>query len=59
MCTIIEEFNKIMLQRSGIDFSIHKELHNVPLLGKNINLPVRELLLIFFDIEKNFEIRIT
>ena len=45
MKTIIEQFDDIMAHRSGIDFSVHEELKEVPLLGEVINLPVRELLL--------------
>ena len=58
MKTIIEQFDDIMAHRSGIDFSVHEELKEVPLLGEVINLPVRELLLIFFDIERVFDLKI-
>lgn len=57
MCTI-NEFNKIMVKRSGIDFHQNTQLWNTPLLGNELNIPVRELILIYFDIESVFKFKV-
>ena len=43
---------QIMKKRSGIDFAAHPELRETPLLGKKIHMPVRELVYVFFDLER-------
>lgn len=48
----------IFKKRSGIDFSKNIELENVKLLGGQIYLPPRELVLILYDIEKKLGIKI-
>lgn len=53
-----EQFKNIMLQRTGIDFSEKTQLQEENFFGIMINLPVRELLLIFFDIEQIFNVHI-
>lgn len=50
--------NKIFEKRTGIDFTINPELKDAKLFGEVINLPVRELLLILYDIELQFDIRV-
>mgnify|MGYP001301287797 CR=1 FL=1 len=53
---IVEKLYQIFVLRANIDF---KELQTEALLGKRIELPARELMLICMDIEKEFKIRIT
>ena len=42
----------IIENRSGVDFQTHPEWIDEPLLGEQIRLPSRELLWIYFDLEK-------
>ena len=55
---INEKLTEILIRRSGIDFSEKTELKNEKLLGMKIGLPARELLHIYFDIERIFNIGI-
>lgn len=50
--------NSIFEKRTGIDFTKNPELKDLKLLGKAINLPVRELVLILYDIEQHFGINV-
>ena len=56
---IVEKLYQIFVLRANIDFKKNKELQTEALIGKRIELPARELLLICMDIEKEFKIRIT
>lgn len=58
MKTWEEQLNNIMLQRTGLDFSKDQQLQRENFFGIKINLPVRELLLILFDIERILNIHI-
>lgn len=49
-----ETLKQIMWNRSKINFEKNESLMNAPLLGNQIKLPVRELLLIYHDIEEKF-----
>ncbi|MFI3172513.1 MAG: peptide maturation system acyl carrier-related protein [Eubacteriales bacterium] len=51
--------NKIFLHRTGIDFEKQEEIRDVNLFSHSIKLPPRELVLVLFDIEKNFDIEIS
>ncbi len=53
-----EQLKNIMLQRTGIDFSEKVHLQEENFFGIKINLPVRELLLILFDIERIINVHI-
>lgn len=55
---IMYEINKILLKRAKINFAKRYELMNEKLLGPYIGLPYRELVHIYFDIEKVFQIKI-
>ncbi len=50
---------KILEKRSGINFIEHPELQDKKILGSQIGMPARELLHIYFDIEHEFEIKIS
>lgn len=58
MNEIKKKLNNIFLNRIGIDFQEHEEYKHEALLGAKINIPPRELVLICFDIEKDFKIKI-
>lgn len=51
--------NKIFQNRLNIDFDKRKDLYNENFLGPILSIPVRELILIFFDIEETFNIFIS
>ncbi|HGM1531616.1 TPA: hypothetical protein ACKOSN_000630 [Clostridioides difficile] len=51
--------NDIFIQRAGIDFITFEELQKESLFGSKLGIPVRELILIFFDIENIFNILIS
>lgn len=53
---ISKKLNEILLKRIGIDFQKHPELKKENLLGKNLKVPARELILVCFDIEKIFDV---
>jgi peptide maturation system acyl carrier-related protein len=50
--------NQIFEKRTGIDFSKNPELKDKKLLAEEINLPVRELVLLLYDMEHQLGIRI-
>ncbi len=56
---IDKKLQKIFKTRTGIDFQHDKEKREDALLGKNLDIPPRELILIYLDIEKEFGIEIT
>lgn len=51
--------NQIFKKRTGIDFSKNPERKDQKLLAEEINLPVRELVLLLYDIEQQLGIRIS
>lgn len=55
---IKDKLKQIFLTRSSINFEENEILKEEKLLGSNILLPVRELILILYDIEKDFSINI-
>lgn len=55
---IEDHVNKIFNKRVKIDFSKNKNLYDESFFGYTLKVPVRELVLIFFDIEKTFNISI-
>lgn len=52
------KLQNIFLKHTGIDFFHNESLKDEKFFGRQIGLPARELVLIFFDIEKEFEIEI-
>lgn len=46
----------LIKKRSGIDFLSHKELRDKKLLGPSISMSASELVLLYFDVEKNGDI---
>ena len=51
---ISKKLNQILLKRTGIDFQKQEELQTEDFFGGKIKIPARELVLICFDIEKEF-----
>jgi len=54
-----EMLNEIFKKRVNIDFEKNNELKGEKLLGKKIACPIRELVLILFDLEQYFGIHIS
>lgn len=52
--TLCEIFKK----RTGIDFTDHPDQMDLPLFGREIAIPARELVYIYFDIEKELGVSI-
>lgn len=52
------KFNEIFLKRVSIDFEKNMGLKSEKLLGNKIACPIRELVLILFDLEQCFGIHI-
>ncbi|QNU66432.1 hypothetical protein EHE19_016435 [Ruminiclostridium herbifermentans] len=50
----VELVNEIFKKRINIDFEENKELQREKLLGNKIGCPVRELVLILYDLEQCF-----
>lgn len=48
----------IFKRRVGLDFTKHPELKGLKLLGDEIGLPPRELMLLLYNIENEFRINI-
>lgn len=48
----------IFRKRAGIDFACHPEQKKLPLFGAEIAIPARELVYIYFDLEREFGISI-
>ena len=57
MKNIEEIVQNILLRRTGIDFT-NQEIKKKFLLGKELNIPARELVLVYLDIENEFNILI-
>lgn len=55
---IQDKLREIFKHRTEIDFLQNKHLQDLKLLGNDLRVPVRELILILFDIEKEFDIQI-
>lgn len=53
-----ERLEEIFLNRTGINFAMRPELKKMHFLGSKLNIPVRELILIYTDIENIFNIAI-
>lgn len=53
-----KKLNSIFIKRTGIDFKKRKEMQEEKFFGAKINLPPRELILILYDIEENFNVHI-
>ncbi|WP_251860976.1 peptide maturation system acyl carrier-related protein [Clostridium sp. Marseille-Q2269] len=51
--------NRIFMRRTGIDFEENIHLKNICLLGEEIGVKPRDLVLILFDIEKEMGISIS
>ncbi|BDB02994.1 peptide maturation system acyl carrier-related protein [Clostridium botulinum] len=51
--------NNIFIRRTGIDFQKNIQLQNVSLLGEQIGIKPRDLVLILFDIEKEMGISVS
>lgn len=49
---------KILLNRTNIDFCENEELKDLPVFGRKLNIPAREMVLILLDIEKEYNITI-
>lgn len=49
---------RILLNRTNIDFCENEELKDLPVFGRNLNIPAREMVLILIDIEKEYNITI-
>ena len=49
---ITDSLCEIFKKRTGIDFMDHPEQMDLPLFGQEIAVPARELVYIYFDIEK-------
>jgi len=50
--------NEIFIKRVGVDFKKQQHLRDKKLLGIEINAPSRELVMVLYDIENKFCIRI-
>lgn len=59
MDEIQQKLNLIFLKRVNIKFDDKESLKNINLLGEEISIPVRELVLIALDIEKQFNVKIS
>lgn len=55
---IQEKLRVIFKHRTEIDFLQNKHLQDLKLLGNDLRVPARELVLILFDIEREFCIQI-
>lgn len=55
---ITDSLCEIFKKRTGIDFMDHPEQMNLPLFGREIAIPARELVYIYFDIEKELGVSI-
>ncbi len=55
---IQDKLREIFRNRTETDFIQNKHLQSLKLLGNDLRVPVRELVLILFDIEKEFDIQI-
>ena len=55
---IESRLNRILQKRAQIDFKTNPQLRDERLLGAEIGMPARELILVFFDVEKEFGIKI-
>lgn len=49
---------KILLNRTNIDFCENEELKDLPVFGRKLNIPAREMVLVLLDIEKEYNITI-
>lgn len=59
MDSVLERLNKIMQKRTGIDFTEMDELlKDKALLGKELGVAPRDLVMICIDIENEFGIKI-
>ncbi len=55
---IQDKLREIFKNRTETDFLQNKHLQSLKLLGNDLRVPARELVLILFDIEKEFDIQI-
>ena len=55
---IQDKLIEIFKHRTEIDFLQNKHIQDLKLLGNDLRVPPRELVLILFDIEKEFDIQI-
>lgn len=54
----IVKLNNIFIKHTKFDFCQNEKLQKELFFGKALDIPVRELLLVLFDIEKTFNIKI-
>lgn len=54
----IDLLYKILLNRTNIDFCENKDLKDLPVFGKKLDIPAREMVLVLLDIEKEYNITI-
>lgn len=57
-CFIEETLIKLFNKRATINFNIDKELRDKKLFGTEIRMPVRELVVLLYELEKDLNIKI-
>lgn len=55
----IQDINDIFIQRTGIDFGESSKKRDEDLLGIALNVQPRELVLIYMDLQKRYDIKFT
>lgn len=58
MDCVEKQLQSIFERRTGINFQKDKKKGALPLLGEELKVPARELLLVYLDIEKELKIKI-
>lgn len=53
---ILRKLNNIIIQHSNINFLINEDIRNKNLFSREINISPRELVLVFIDIQNEFNI---
>lgn len=58
MENVDSRLERIFLYRTGIDFAEKDVLKTMAFFGKELNIPPRELVMVLFDVEKEFGVDI-
>lgn len=56
---IEKKLQEIILQRTGINFAKCEDKREEVFWGQNLNIPIRNLVCVIMDIQKNWDIRFT